>query len=95
VEFLVYIQVGQIDADLPTRDALHEREAQRARELAAAGVLHRLWRVPGTRANWGIWVAPDTDQLNTAICSLPLFPYLTVAVHPLCRHPNDPITAVK
>lgn len=90
MEFLVYIEIDRIEADADAQRALYEQEAERARELAAAGVLHRLWRVPGRRANWGIWRADDADQLHAAISSLPLYPYLTVTVHPLARHPNAP-----
>jgi muconolactone delta-isomerase len=71
-------------------DEILQAEAVRAHELAAAGILRRLWRVPGRRANWGIWVAATTDELHAALESLPLFPYLSITVHPLATHPNDP-----
>jgi muconolactone D-isomerase len=90
MEFLVHIEIASLEGDAAARQALLEKEAERARELAATGVLHRLWRVPGRRANWGIWIAQDADELHAAISSLPLFPYLTVTVHPLARHPNAP-----
>jgi muconolactone delta-isomerase len=90
MEFLVHIEIGRIEGDADAQQALQRQEAVRARELAAQGVLRSLWRVPGRRANWGIWVADDADQLHAAISSLPLFPYLTVTVHPLARHPNAP-----
>jgi muconolactone D-isomerase len=90
MEFLVHMEVGQIAGNAAEQMALLDREAQRARELAAAGILHRLWRVPGRRANWGVWVAKDADELHAALSSLPLYPYLTISVHPLARHPNAP-----
>jgi muconolactone D-isomerase len=90
MEFLVHIEIGRIEGDPDAQRALQKQEELRARELAAQGVLRSLWRVPGRRANWGIWVADDADQLHAAISSLPLFPYLTVTVHPLARHPNAP-----
>ena len=46
-------------------------EHTRARELAATGNLERLWRIPGQRANWGIWHAADATELHAAIASLP------------------------
>jgi muconolactone D-isomerase len=94
VEFLVYMEVGEFG----TGDAalnLMQQEAERARQLAEQNVIQRLWRVPGRRANWGIWNAATTDELHQAISSLPLYPYLTVTVHPLASHPNDPGTAWK
>ena len=42
-------------------------EHARARELAAAGNLVRLWRIPGQRANWGIWHAADATELHAVI----------------------------
>ena len=89
MDFLVHMQVGAI-GDPELERSLREQEAARARELAAAGVLRRLWRVPGRRANWGVWSAADADALHAALSSLPLFPYLDISVHPLAAHPNDP-----
>lgn len=90
MEFLVHIEIGPIAGDAATQDALLKAEKVRAEELAAAGVLQSLWRVPGRRANWGIWVARDADELHAAISSLPLFPFLSVTVHPLAKHPHAP-----
>ena len=69
---------------------LLEPESVRAAELAEAGVLRRLWRIPGRRANWGIWTTSSTDELHEALASLPLYSYMSITVHPLARHPNDP-----
>jgi muconolactone D-isomerase len=91
VEFLVHMSLRWPDAlDDAARTAATDAEAVRARELAATGTLVKLWRVPGERANWGIWSAPDTDALHAALTSLPLWPWCRVTVHPLARHPNDP-----
>lgn len=90
MEFLVHMEVTGIRTGTDEELALRNAEAARARELAAEGILKRLWRVPGRRANWGIWQARDADQLHQALVSLPLFPYLSIAVHPLAGHPNDP-----
>jgi muconolactone D-isomerase len=92
MEFLVYIEVTGIRAGSEEESALRTAEAARAAQLAAEGTLVRLWRVPGKRANWGIWHASDADRLHHALVSLPLFPYLSITVHPLAAHPNDPQT---
>ena len=76
--------------DDAARTAATDAEGVRARELAATGTLVRLWRVPGERANWGIWSAHDADALHAALTSLPLWPWCEVTVHALARHPNDP-----
>jgi muconolactone D-isomerase len=92
MDFLVYMEVltNQIQSHEMIA-TLFKQEAERARELAAEGILQRLWRVPGRHANWGIWTATSADELHTALSSLPLFPYLNITVHPLAKHPNDPL----
>jgi muconolactone D-isomerase len=91
MEFLVHMKVTGVEGGPEAEKALREQEAIRARELAKAGILLRLWRVPGRRENWGIWSAEDADQLHDAFVSLPLFPYLTITIHELASHPNDPM----
>ncbi len=91
MEFLVEIEVlWPPDGDPAEKERLTGAEARRARELAAAGVLLRLWRVPGRWANVGLWRALDATALHDALSSLPLFPWLDVNVRPLARHPSDP-----
>ena len=91
MEFLVNIEVGwPPDGDPQELARLTTAERARGTELAAAGVIRRMWRVPGRRANWGIWEAPDGSALHAAISSLPFFPYLEVDVIPLAAHPTDP-----
>lgn len=90
MEFLVHMELRAIPGGPEAETALREREAIRARELADAGRLRRLWRVPGRRENWGIWEAENADQLHETLCSLPLFPHLVITVHVLASHPNDP-----
>jgi muconolactone D-isomerase len=91
LEFLVYIEVKwQPDADDELRDRLVAAEAKQARELADAGFIRRLWRIPGRWANWGLWEASDATELHNAISSLPLFRWFSVEVHPLASHPSDP-----
>jgi muconolactone D-isomerase len=89
MDFLVHILVGRVESEEKEKQ-LREQESARGRELAQQGIMVRLWRVPGQRANWGIWRANDCDQLHNALASLPLFPYMTITVHPLATHPNDP-----
>jgi muconolactone delta-isomerase len=93
-EFLVQME-NRIPADFDPdeRERLHRAEGARARELAAAGILVRLWRVAGRRANAGIWRAASNVELHAALESLPMFPYLDIQVTPLSRHPNDPAPA--
>jgi muconolactone D-isomerase len=94
-EFLVQME-NRLPADFPPdrRAELVAAEAVRARELAEAGILVRLWRVTGRRANVGIWRAPTCGTLHEALESLPLFPWLEIQVTPVSAHPNDPELSV-
>lgn len=87
MEFLVSIEV-LIPQQLPDdeRARLIAAEFQRGSELAVAGTLRAIWRVPGRFANRAIWSAPDASALHEAIATLPLWPYLDVQVTPLARH---------
>jgi len=86
-EFLVEIEI-----ELPHSTPDHERaalvaaEAARGRELRDAGSIVRMWRVPGRRANVGIWKAADASELHELIGSLPLFPWMNVQVRALADH---------
>jgi muconolactone D-isomerase len=89
-EFLVRIEINlPADLDEQDREQLVAAEAKRGRELIADGTMVRIWRLPGRRANVGIWSAPDADALHAAITSLPMFPYLDVEVTALAIHPNE------
>jgi muconolactone D-isomerase len=91
MEFLVHIEVGwPPDGDPDELARLTAGERERASELAKEGRIRRMWRIPGRRANWGLWEAPDATALHAAIASLPLFPWLSVEVVPLAEHPSDP-----
>jgi len=92
MEFLVHvidIEFDQAVSGQERRD-LYIAERDRVAELAASGTIVRLWRVPGRRANWGVWEAPDATALHDAVASLPLWPYMRIEVHTLATHPNDP-----
>lgn len=88
MEFLVEIEVRlPVDMDAEHRAALQEAEHARGRALAEAGTLRAIWRVPGRLANRAIWSAADATALHDALTSLPLWPYMDVAVTPLGLHP--------
>ena len=92
MEFLVNIEVELARRHDPDELAkLTTAERIRGDELASAGTIRRMWRVPGRRENWGIWEAEDATALHAAIDSLPFFPYLDVEVIPLAGPPDtDP-----
>jgi len=94
VEFLTtmttHVPEGTLEIEV---DSTKEREAVRARELAAQGHLLRLWRPPVRPGEWrtlGLWSAEDESQLQELLASMPLHVWMTVEVAPLMPHPNDP-----
>ena len=91
MEFLVSIKILPLPRE-ENSAKLYAAEAARARELADIGIIRRLWRVPGQRANWGLWEAKDATALHQAISSLPLYPYMEVKVRLLAEHPSDPLS---
>jgi muconolactone delta-isomerase len=69
-----------------------EREALRARELAAGGWLRRLWMLPGRGRALGLWRAGDDEEMTAMLDSLPLSPWMDVETVPLAPHPSDPVS---
>ena len=64
-------------------------------ELRKAGTLQQIWRLPGQRANVGVWRAADATDLHRQLSRLPLWPWLTARVDALAAHeltgPLDPV----
>lgn len=90
MEFLVKIQVftpETMEADQLL--SLISAERARGKELKDAGTIARIWRIPGTKNNVGVWNAADASELHAAISSLPLFAYMNVEVTPLATHPLE------
>jgi muconolactone D-isomerase len=91
MEFLLNISFAFTpDVDEETRSRLLVEEHTAGVRLKSEGHLVRMWRVPGTTANWGVWRARDATCLNEILSALPLFPWMKIAIHPLAAHPLDP-----
>jgi muconolactone D-isomerase len=90
VEFLVRSE-NRLPAETPAerRAELRAAERDRAVELRAAGILKRLWRVPGRNATIGLYEAADPAELHDALMSLPMSPWLDVHVEALAQHPQE------
>ncbi len=90
MEFLVHIEFSLPDG-MPEarRTELLTAEHRRGRELIEQGLLVRIWRVPGRRANVSLYRAPDATVVHAAVTSLPLWPYMSVRVEALAEHPLE------
>jgi muconolactone D-isomerase len=88
VELTTTVPEGTDSAEVSRRRA---DEAVRAKELAAAGHLVRLWRPVGELRSISVWRADDEADLREKVLgTLPLWPWMTAVVTPLQPHPNDP-----
>lgn len=90
MEFLVRINV-HLPPDMPAaqRSAILTADREVADRLRAAGVVYRIWRVPGRFASIGIWRAADASELHRHLLSFPLFPWIEVDVTALAAHPLE------
>jgi muconolactone D-isomerase len=91
MEFLVQIDV-HMPMDLPEaeRQDLLDRERALGREYLERGPIKYVWRIPGGYRNVGVWDAEDATDLHDALAALPLFPWMSIEVTPLARHPITP-----
>ena len=90
MEFLVRSE-NRLPPEFPAERRAELRTAERARamELRSAGILKRLWRVPGRNATVGLYEAADPAELHDALMSLPMAPWLDVTVEALAQHPQE------
>nr|EUJ14787.1 muconolactone delta-isomerase [Ralstonia solanacearum P673] len=69
--------------------ALKATEKTRSQALQAEGKWRHLWRIAGQYANVSIFDVENADELHALVSTLPLFPYMTIDVQPLCRHSSS------
>ncbi|MBD9483696.1 muconolactone Delta-isomerase [Pseudomonas sp. PDM14] len=80
-----------IPRDIPADeiDAIKAAEKALAIKLQQAGKWPHLWRVVGQYSNISIFDVESNDELHTLLSSLPLFPFMTIQVTPLAKHPSS------
>ncbi|MDT0571982.1 muconolactone Delta-isomerase family protein [Streptomyces sp. DSM 3412] len=90
MEFLVRTE-NTLPPDTPdhVRESLRKGERARAQELREAGILKRLWRVPGRNATIGLYEAADPAELHDALVSLPMWTWMDITVEALATHPQE------
>ncbi|MFI7699537.1 muconolactone Delta-isomerase family protein [Nonomuraea sp. NPDC049480] len=90
MEFLVRTE-NLLPPDTPehAREHLRKGERERAMQLREAGILKRLWRVPGRNATIGLYEAEDPAALHDALTSLPMWKWMDITVEPLATHPQE------
>ncbi|ACR31136.1 muconolactone Delta-isomerase [Burkholderia glumae] len=80
-----------LPADLPAdvADAIKLREKAYSQELQRSGKWRHIWRIVGEYANVSVFDVESNAELHELLTALPLFPYMTISVMPLCRHPSS------
>ncbi|RYE57815.1 MAG: muconolactone Delta-isomerase [Hyphomicrobiales bacterium] len=70
-------------------DELKRVERERAQELQRQGKWRHLWRIAGQYSNVSLFDVADAQELHDILSTLPLFPFMTIEVLALCRHPSS------
>jgi muconolactone D-isomerase len=74
----------------PDRAAqLKADEKALAQRLQQQGKWRHLWRIAGLYANYSVFDVDSVQELHDLLMQLPLYPYMTIEVAPLCRHPSS------
>ena len=90
MEFMVRMDVRvPLDFDKIIFEELKATEKARSEELQRAGKWPHIWRIAGQYANISIFAVDDAAELHEILISLPLFPFMTIDVTALCRHPSS------
>ena len=81
----------KLPPEMPAERAAEIKATEKAyaEELQRAGKWRHLWRVAGSYSNVSIFDVEDNAELQALVSNLPLFPYMEIAVKPLCRHPSS------
>lgn len=64
------------------------REKETSQKWQNSGKWVYLWRVAGQYSNVSVIEAESPEEFHQIVSSLPLFPYMTIKVKSLCKHPN-------
>lgn len=80
----------RIPHDMPAdeRADIVAREKAYSQDLQRQGKWRHIWRVAGQYANHSILDVRDNTELHDILSGLPLFPFMSMTVTPLLRHPS-------
>ncbi|MCC3701923.1 muconolactone Delta-isomerase [Rouxiella badensis] len=70
-------------------DEIKAREKLYSQKLQHEGKWRHIWRVAGKYENISIFDVKDNTELHEILTGLPLYPYMTMTIRPLCRHPSS------
>ena len=85
----------RMDVDIPLNmdaalaDQIKAREKAYSQDLQRRGKWRHIWGLAGEYANYSLFDVDSNQELHDILTGLPLYPYMTVSVTPLCRHPSS------
>jgi muconolactone D-isomerase len=87
--FLVHMQV-QLPFELAPEKVLEIKAKEKlyAQDLQRKGKWLHLWRIVGEYANYSVFDVDSNDDLQELLSNLPMFPFMTIKVTPLAKHPS-------
>ncbi|WP_380180454.1 muconolactone Delta-isomerase [Kalamiella sp. sgz302252] len=65
------------------------QEKAYAQQLQQSGKWRHVWRVAGEFKNVSIFDVESNEELHELLTGLPLYPYMTMSIQALCRHPSS------
>lgn len=88
--YLVRMDV-HLPHDMPQAQAeeIKAREKAYSQQLQRDGKWQQLHRIVGEYANYSVFDVESHDELHAILSALPLFPYMTMQVTALARHPSS------
>ncbi|NYI21943.1 muconolactone D-isomerase [Sphingobium francense] len=78
-----------LDLEPAKFEALKAAERAYSQELQQSGQWRHIWRVVGRYSNVSIFDVADNGALHDILTALPLYPFMTIRVTALCRHPSS------
>ena len=86
VDMTVAIPLG---FDTAEADRIKVAEKAYSQKLQESGEWRHIWRVAGQYANVSIFDVESNQRLHDILVGLPLYPFMSIKVTPLCRHPSS------
>lgn len=88
--FMVEMDV-RIPSDFDPAEAARIKAEEKAffQKLQASGVWRHIWRKVGHYSNVSIFDVESNAALHDTLVALPLYPFMTMRVTALCRHPSS------
>ncbi|QIO09040.1 muconolactone Delta-isomerase [Acinetobacter lanii] len=80
-----------IPRDLPVDqvDQIKATEKSYSQDLQQQGKWRHIWRITGQYSNISIFDVESNEELHNILQGLPLYPYMTIEVVALNRHPSS------